>query len=147
MTPRSNPVQGWHLLNRVRTRFAPAVAAMDRLNRTWRCNTVSFASKFKLYESLVTSILHYVCETWTLLAEIGKKNFFKKNQALETKCVGKLSRISYLEHKTNGWVWSKIYFLVASQESLLATAKRRRDGNLHGSGMPHATTAFPGNAR
>ena len=26
-------------------------------NRIWRCNTISFASKFKLYKSLVTPIL------------------------------------------------------------------------------------------
>ena len=32
----------------------------------WWCNTIRFASKFKLYESLVTSILFYGCETWTL---------------------------------------------------------------------------------
>ena len=37
----------------IRIRIA---AAMARLNRIWRCNTISFASKFKLYKSLVTSI-------------------------------------------------------------------------------------------
>ena len=31
---------------------------------------------------------------------------------------------SYLEHKTNDWVWSKINFLLDPQESLLATVKR-----------------------
>ena len=38
----------------------------------------------------------------------------------------KLLRISYLEHKTNDWVRSKIDFLVGPQESLLATVKRRQ---------------------
>ena len=38
----------------------------------------------------------------------------------------KLLRISYLEHKTNDWVRSKIDFLVGPQESLLATVKRRK---------------------
>ena len=38
----------------------------------------------------------------------------------------KLLRISCLEHKTNGWVWSKIKFLVGSQEHLQATVKRRK---------------------
>ena len=37
--------------------IALAIAVMARLNRSWRCNTVSFASKFKLYKPLVTSIL------------------------------------------------------------------------------------------
>ena len=44
----------------VRIRIASAMAAMARLNRIWRCNTlISLASKFKLYKSLVTSILLY----------------------------------------------------------------------------------------
>ena len=36
----------------VRTRIASAMAAMARLNRIWRCNTISFAIKFRLYKSL-----------------------------------------------------------------------------------------------
>ena len=48
-------------------------SAMARLSRTWRCNIISFASKFKFYKSLVTSILFYGCETRTILADSGKK--------------------------------------------------------------------------
>ena len=44
----------------VRIRIA---SAMARLNRICRCNTISFASKFKFYKSLVTSIRLYWCET------------------------------------------------------------------------------------
>ena len=50
----------------------------------------------------------------------------KRIQAFETKCMRKLLRISYLEHKTNDWVRSKINFLVGPQEPLLATVKRRK---------------------
>ena len=35
------------------------MAAMARLNRIWRSNTISFPTKFKLYKSLVASILLY----------------------------------------------------------------------------------------
>ena len=35
-----------------------------------------------------------------------------------------LLRISYLEHKTNHWVQSKINFIVGLQEPLLATVKK-----------------------
>ena len=49
--------------------IASAIAATTRLNRIWWCNTISFASKFKLDKFLVTSILLYGCETWTLLAD------------------------------------------------------------------------------
>ena len=34
-------------------------SSMARLNRILRCNTISFASQFKLYKSLVTPILLY----------------------------------------------------------------------------------------
>ena len=81
---------------------------MTRLSRIWWCNTISFASKLK---SLVTSILLYGSETWTLLADSEKRI-----QAFETKCLRKLLHISYLEHKTNDWVWNKINFLVGPQE-------------------------------
>ena len=57
----------------VRTRIAAATAAMAKLNRTWRCNTIGVASKFKLYKFLLTSILLYECETWILLADSEKK--------------------------------------------------------------------------
>ena len=94
---------------------------MARLNRIWRCNVISFASKFKLYKSLVTSIFLYGCEILTLLATSGKGI-----QAFKTKCLRKVLRISCLEHRTNDWVRSIINFLVGPQESLLATVKRRK---------------------
>ena len=50
----------------------------------------------------------------------------KRIQAFETKCLRKLLRTSYLEHKTDDWVRSKISFLVGPQEPLLATVKRRK---------------------
>ena len=43
----------------VRIRIASVMKPMARLNRIWRRSTISFASKFKLYKSLVTSILLY----------------------------------------------------------------------------------------
>ena len=79
-----------------------------------------FANKFKLYKSLVTSILLYACETLTLLADSEEGI-----QTFVTKCLRKLLRICYLERKTNDWVRSKINFFVGPQE-LLATAKRRQ---------------------
>ena len=97
------------------------MTAMARLNRIWRRNTISSANKFKLYKSLVTSILLSGCETWTLLADSEKKD-----PGFKTKCMRKLLRVSYLEHKTNDWVRSKINFLVGPQEPLLATVKGRK---------------------
>ena len=52
---------------------ASAMAAMARLSKIWRCNTIDYASKLKLSKSLVTSIFLYGCETMTLLANLKKK--------------------------------------------------------------------------
>ena len=52
--------------------------------------------------------------------------FKKRIQTFETKRKRKLLRISYLEHKTNDCVWSKINFLVGLQEPPLATVDRRK---------------------
>ena len=70
----------------VHIRTASAMTAMARLQRIWRWNTISMASKFKLYKSLVTSILLYGCETWTLLADSEKRI-----QAFKTKCLRNFS--------------------------------------------------------
>ena len=77
------------------------MAAMARLKRIWWFNTISFASKCELYESLVSSILLYGCETWTLLADSEKRI-----QAFENKCMRKRLSIFYFEHKANNWVGS-----------------------------------------
>ena len=50
----------------------------------------------------------------------------KRIQGFQTKCLRKLLCISYLEHKTNDWVRSKINFGMGPQEPLLATVKRRK---------------------
>ena len=50
-------------------KIASTMTAMARLYRIWQCNIISFASKFKLYKSPVTSILLYGCETWNMFAD------------------------------------------------------------------------------
>ena len=89
---------------------------MASLNRICRSNTISFASKFKLYKFIVIAILNYGCETWTPLPDSEKRI-----QAFETKYPRKLLCIPCLEPKTNDGVQSKINFIVGPQESLLAT--------------------------
>ena len=50
----------------------------------------------------------------------------KRIAAFDTKCPRKFLRISYLAHKTNDWVWSKINLFMGPQEPFLATVKRRK---------------------
>ncbi|GFS07815.1 endonuclease-reverse transcriptase, partial [Elysia marginata] len=71
--------------------------------------------------SLVSSILTYGCETWTLLADTERRI-----QAFENKCLRKLLRISYKDHVTNESVRELVVAYVGLQEPLLATVKRRK---------------------
>ena len=77
--------------------------------------------KFKLFRSLVVSVLLYGCETWTLQADTERRV-----EAFEFKCLRRLLHISYLEHKTNEYVRSTTTSLVGPHEPLLATVKRRK---------------------
>ena len=85
-----NPVQGWTCSAEICIRIA---SAMARLNRIWQSNSIRFTSKFKLYKSLVTSILLFGCETWILHADSEKRI-----QTFKINCLRKLFCISYLEH-------------------------------------------------
>ena len=104
----------------IRTRIATATAAMARLTRVWK-SKMSFATKYHLYKSLVVSIVLYGCETWTLHAEEERRI-----QAFEYKCMRRLLKISYREHKTNKFVWQQVESHVGTQEHLLSTVKGRK---------------------
>ena len=54
-------------------RISQAMAAVARLSRIWLCNIISFASKFKLYKSLVISTFLCGCKILTLLSDFEKK--------------------------------------------------------------------------
>ena len=94
---------------------------MARLSRIWKSNNISFYTKFRLYKSLVVSILLYRCESRTLLADTEKRL-----QAFENKCMRKLLQISYTEHRTNEEVWDSVALCVGIQEPLLTAVKRRK---------------------
>ena len=79
-----------------RIRIASVMAAVARLNRVWQSNTISFTSKFKLYKSLVTSILLFVCETWTLPADFERKK--KKDPDVQKQVPEETSPHVPLEH-------------------------------------------------
>ena len=70
---------------------------------------------------MVVSILLYGCETWTLLVDDERRI-----QALETRCLRKLLRISHREDKTSDCVQSLVKSLVGPREPLLATVRRRK---------------------
>ena len=90
-------------------------SAMARLN----CKQNLGETLSALQEAVQISFhLHLLngCETWTLLAD--SENTI---QAFETKCMRKLLRISYLEHKTN--VVHRNLFWQLSTETCMVQAR------------------------
>ena len=71
--------------------------------------------------SLVTSIFLYVCESWTLTAELRRKI-----QAMEMRCYRKILHISYKDHVTNEEVRAKIQQAIGPQDDLLTIVKRHK---------------------
>ena len=69
--------------------------------------------------SLVTSILLYACESWTLTAELQRSI-----QAMEMRCYRKILHISYKDHVTNEEVHAKIQQATGPHEDLLTIVKR-----------------------
>ena len=67
-----------------------ATAALTRLKPIWNDRSISLSSKIRLMRSLVTSTNPYVCESWTLTAELQRRI-----QAMEMRCYRKILRISY----------------------------------------------------
>ena len=72
------------------SKIAQTTAALSRLKIIWRDKNISLASKVKLIRSLILSTFLYVCESWTLTAEIERRI-----QALEMRCYRRLLNISY----------------------------------------------------
>jgi len=107
-------------LPEVKIRIASATAAVSKLERIWK-SKIKFKCKFKLYKSLVTSIMLYGCESWTLNAEAERRI-----STFENKCFRKMLQISYREHKTNEYVHKTVKEHVGNYEHLLAIVKRRK---------------------
>ena len=71
--------------------------------------------------SLVTSIILYACESWSLTAELQRRI-----QALEIRRFPKILHISYKDYVTDEEVRAKIQQAIGPHEDLLTTVKRRK---------------------
>ena len=72
------------------SRIAQTTAALTWLKPVWIDKSISLSSKIQLMRSLVTSIFLYVCESWTLTAELQRRI-----QAMKMRCFRKILHISY----------------------------------------------------
>ena len=77
------------------SRIARTTAALTRLKPVWIHESISLRSKIRLMRSLVTFILMYACESWTLTAELQRRI-----QAMEMSCYCKILCMSYKDHVT-----------------------------------------------
>ena len=84
-------------------------------------NLHQISSKIQLMRSLVTSIFLYVCESWTLTAELQRRI-----QAMEMRCYRKTLHISYKDHVTNDKVRAKTQQATGPCEDRLTIIERRK---------------------
>ena len=71
-------------------RLFTSTAAILRLEKIWKSREIELNIKYKLYTSLLLSILLYGCETWNLLIE-----YKKKSRVFEYKAYRRLLNIIY----------------------------------------------------
>ena len=106
----------------IKIRLAIATASMAKLNKIWSSKDISFATKTKVYKTLVLSTLFYGWESWTLTADLTKRI-----QAFENKCYRRMLGISWKDRKTNEFVQrGRIKARAGRQENLLGIVKRRK---------------------
>jgi len=89
---------------------------MDRLSNVWQQSRLSLATKLRVYNSLVLSVLLYGCETWTTL-----KSDERNLEALHMSCQRRILRIRWFHRVTNAEVTSQ-----TEQEDLTGHICRRR---------------------
>ena len=70
---------------------------------------------------LITSFFLYVCESWTLTAELQRRI-----QAMEMRCNRKILGILYKDHVTNEKVHAKLQQAIGPHEDHLTIVKRRK---------------------
>ena len=70
--------------------------------------------------SLVISVFLYACESWTLSAEVERR------EAFEMRCYRRLLNISYKDRVNNEEVHRKIQAATGEYDELLTLAKKRK---------------------
>ena len=66
----------------IMSRIAQTIGALTKLKTIWKNKNIALSSKIRLMRSLVISIFLYACETWTLTAELEKKDTNYRNEML-----------------------------------------------------------------
>ena len=101
------------------SRIAQTTAAVTKLKVIWNDKNIAISSKIRLTRSLAMSICSYACETWTIIADIEKKD------TLEMRCFRKLLGISHRDHITNEEVKTRIGNATRPYEDLISVKRRK----------------------
>uniref|UniRef100_A0A914WQC5 Reverse transcriptase domain-containing protein n=1 Tax=Plectus sambesii TaxID=2011161 RepID=A0A914WQC5_9BILA len=80
----------------VDARIGKAAAVFKRMRPMWSSASINEGIKIRLFTTIIVPTALYGCETWRHTERIAKKlNVFQQ------RCLRRIFRISYLEHKTN----------------------------------------------
>ena len=96
------------------SRTAQTTVALTKLKPVWNDRSISLSSQMRLMRSLVTPIFPYVCESWTLIAELKRII-----HAMEMRCYRKMLLISHKDHVSNEEVRAEIQQAIGPHEDLL----------------------------
>ena len=77
----------------INIRIGKASYAFNCLNRVWKEDRLSLATKLKLFNAIVVSILMYGCDSWKGLQEVEERV-----RRFESNCLRKIMKIRWYEH-------------------------------------------------
>ena len=103
------------------SRTAQCTTTMTILKPIWNDQNITLRYKVRLMRTLITAILLYAFETWTLTVELQRRI-----KAVEMRCYPRLLRISYKDHITHERVCKKIQAAIGPFEDILTTVKKRK---------------------
>jgi ribosomal protein L31E len=86
----------------VKTRIGKARTAFVMLGKIWKTNNISTATKIRIFNSNVKSVLLYGAETWKTT-----KTMLKKIQAFVNRCLRRILHIWWPNKITNEELWRK----------------------------------------
>jgi hypothetical protein len=105
----------------IKSRLAMTTSALAKLQPLLNNKSISIRTKIRLLRVIVISTALYGCEAWTLSAEMEKRI-----QAFEFRCLRRVLKVSYTEHRTNVSIREEITSIMGLHDPLLTIVKKRK---------------------
>jgi exonuclease III len=105
----------------IKSRLAVATSALAKLQPLLNNKSISIRTKIRLLRAIVIATALYGCEAWTLSAETERRI-----QAFEFRCLRRLLKVSYTEHRTNESIRAEIIKNIGPHEPLITIVKKRK---------------------